>query len=205
MHPGEQTGTTEPQLGDRPGHPFRGRLPRRVHHEEADKASRMPVHGCRHRLFVFRDAGDDRRPADLVAIQLRNPTVRQLPAGAGRIPCQDSAGVAHGVVPPDSSFTSQRPDKVPGEEMAMRVIRFHGTSLLRNRGNRKEKRGKNEDRRVVSAQRARQGRWPRRGRGSRMNAIRVSPTRPPDRAGGGAFLSITGSESGPRRHCPIHP
>ena len=53
----------------------------RIEHEEPDESRRMPGHGGGDRRLITRHAGDERRPADAVTIELRNPSIGK---GLGR-------------------------------------------------------------------------------------------------------------------------
>jgi hypothetical protein len=59
-----------------------------IEHEEPDEAGRMPHHGRPHGRFIARNARDQCRPGDTVAIELRDPPVSQLLRRSRRIPAK---------------------------------------------------------------------------------------------------------------------
>ena len=85
LHRGKQADAPQAELVERALGPRRRIRSGRVEHEEADEARRMPRDRRRHRRFVARDAGDERRARRRPAIELAAPSDRRArlanPAG----------------------------------------------------------------------------------------------------------------------------
>ena len=75
-----------PGLASVAGEPVERAVRRRIDHEIADEPRRMTRHRDRHRVFVTRHAGDQRRPSHLMLVQLGDPPIRQHLRRARRVP-----------------------------------------------------------------------------------------------------------------------
>ena len=68
--------------------PLVGSVGRRVVHEEADEAARVTRHRFGDRLFVARDARDQRGARDALSIELGHPAIREARDAGGRLPSE---------------------------------------------------------------------------------------------------------------------
>jgi len=88
-----------------------------IGHEEAPEAVRMELDGRGHRVFVSRDAGDERGLGHAIVVQFLFPACREIFARRGDAPVQRAAYFGDGL----AAFGRQPREKRGREKVNVRV------------------------------------------------------------------------------------